>query len=82
MLTRERDSSRCLHTKENRGLCEVTHRGGWHQLDCVVVLQPDNLNSYKLSQLSGLQLGTTSRETEAMQDKGQLGKVLNPRVQE
>lgn len=58
-----------------RGLLMMfTHQGEqrpvWSQawgkrcwLDCALVLQPDNLNSYKLSQLSGVQLGTKSRET-------------------
>lgn len=43
--------------------------GGKHRLDCVLTLQPDNLNSRKLNQLSGLPRGTTPEETEAMPER-------------
>lgn len=42
---------------------------GRHRLDCVLALHPDNLNSCKLTQLSGLPRGTTPEETEAMPER-------------
>lgn len=60
--------------RKSRGLCgvEVGARwggGGKHRLDCVLALHPDNLNSCKLNQLSGLPRGTTPEETEAMPER-------------
>lgn len=56
--------------RKSRGLCAVEVRGaGEHRLDCVLALQPDNLNSCQLNQLSGLPLGTTPEETEAMAER-------------
>lgn len=56
--------------RNSRGLCAVEVRGaGEHRLDCVLALQPDNLNACQLNQLSGLPLGTTPEETEAMAER-------------
>lgn len=73
------DYSNCVYGGEgvqfmmlgkSRGLCggEVTEVGE-HRLDCVLTLQPNNLNSCQLNQFSGLPLGTTPEETEAMPER-------------
>lgn len=78
------DEKQLMMLKESREVCVELNSAGeggrvrdghGAGLDCFLVLQPDNLNSYKLNQLSGLQLGATSGETEKIPG---LEKVLNP----